>query len=66
MGKVKDASRIAMEEQLIFLVQGNSYLYDISNASYKNEILKQQKWKEIAEIIGIKGRPNYMLNCRKS
>jgi len=56
MGKTKQINKIALEEQLIMLVQGHSFLYDLSSSSYKNENMKQQKWTEFAEILGITGK----------
>jgi len=47
-------NKVALEEQLILLVQGQAPLFDISSPLFKNDNYKKQKWVEIAETLGVK------------
>jgi len=40
-------------EKLIELVRQKHFLYDKSNRGYKNTILRDRTWKEIAELLNI-------------
>ena len=44
-------SKTDIEEKLISMVQDRPCLYDKKDKNYFNKVLKEGKWKEIAEIV---------------
>jgi len=43
-------------EKFIELVREKKFLYDKNNAEYKNILLKEKTWKEIAKVLDSDGK----------
>ena len=56
------------EENVIILVQGHKCLYNLQHKDYEKYLVKDNCWKEIAEIHTkyMEQATGYLVHCRKS
>jgi len=56
------------EEKLIILVQGHECLYNLQHKDYDNNLVKDNCWKEIAEVHaqGKEQATQYFVHFRKT
>ena len=52
------------EEKLICLVEEHPVIFDVTDSNYKNILIKEKAWEEIAEVVNFQGTvPQYIISC---
>lgn len=53
-GKTTQKLKFSKEEEkvLVTFVKNHSFLWDVSSKDFKNTFKKEQKWKDLAQLLG--------------